>query len=132
MNTDNNVTISGHHIEVTPALEAEIKNMVNKLRHKFEHITTAHITLKVDRVHPHKQNAEAELNLCGKKEPIFAKVSSDNMYDSLKKLREKLDRQIVKHKESLKFHGDHNHEHDHHHNNALNLDNQKNNKKQKE
>jgi len=120
MNTNNNITIYGHHIEISPALEAEINNMVHKLQHKFDHITTAHITLKVDKVHPHMQNAEAELNLCGRKEPIFAKVSSSNMYDSLKKLREKLDRQIVKHKENLKAHGEHNHQHDHHHNNALN------------
>ena len=110
----NNLTISGHHMEVTPALELNVKNMVHKLQHKFDHITNVHVTLKVDSVHPHLQQAEAEVCLCGRKEPIFAKASSTDMYDSLHKLRDKLDRQIVKHKAILKMNGDHNHNHEHH------------------
>ncbi len=111
----NNVTISGHHVEVTPALEKTINDMLHKLQHKFDHITTVHVTLKIDSIHPHLQQAEAELYLCGKKEPLFAKATSADMYDSLHKLRDKLDRQIVKHKEVLKMHGDHNHNHSHDH-----------------
>lgn len=109
----NNITISGHHIEVTPALESNIKNMINKLQCKFNHITSVHVTLKIDSTHPQLQQAEAEVCLCGKKEPIFAKASSADMYDSLHKLKDKLDRQITKHKEILKDHGDHNHDHNH-------------------
>ncbi len=123
MNTNNTITISGHHVEITPALESKVKNIIHKLQHKFDHITTVHVTLKIDSsTHPHMQQAEAELNLCGKKEPIFARASSEDMYDSLQKLRDKLDRQIVKHKETLKTHGEHNHPHSHHNHDETELD----------
>jgi putative sigma-54 modulation protein len=126
-NNNINITISGHHIEVTPALEAEINNMIHKLQHKFNHITKAHVLLKIDNSsHLPAQLAEAELHLSHKKEPIFAKVSSDNMYDSLNALSDKLSRQITKHKESLSRHVPHDN-HDHHH--IKDLKDLKNNKK---
>lgn len=120
LNNTNNIKISGHHVEVTEALENNIKNMISKLQHKFDHITSVHVLLKIDSsVHPDLQQAEAEVSLSGKKEPIFAKASSIDMYEALHKLKDKLDRQIVKHKEILKTHGDHNQ----HHNNHLFNDN---------
>lgn len=102
MNTNHsNFTIYGHHIEVTPALEDNIKNIANKLTHKFQDlITDFRFTIKIDStVHPHLQEAEAEVSLRGKKEKVFAKASSVDMYDSLHVLKGKLERQILKHKE---------------------------------
>lgn len=110
-NNINNIQISGHHIEITEGLENNIKNMINKLQHKFQHITYTHIILKIDSsVHPHLQQAEAELSLSGKKELIFAKASSIDMYDAIHKLKDKLEKQILKHKEiHVNHHGRHNH-----------------------
>jgi putative sigma-54 modulation protein len=123
-NNTNNIKISGHHVEVTEALENHIKNMISKLQHKFVHITHVHVILKIDSsIHPHLQQAEAEVSLSGKKEPIFAKASSIDMYEALHQLKDKLDRQIVKHKEILKPHGDHTHHHNDHLHNDSDTDN---------
>lgn len=120
----NNIKISGHHVEVTEALENYIKNMISKLQHKFYHITHVHVILKIDSsIHPYLQQAEAEVSLSGKQEPIFAKASSIDMYEALHQLKDKLNRQIVKHKEILKPHGNHNHHHNDHLYNDSNTDN---------
>lgn len=102
MNTSkNNVTIHGHHIEVTPALESNIHNMVIKLHDKFPQIIThINVILKIDSsTKPHSQSAEAELSIKGKKEQVFAKVITLDMYESIHKLKDKLEKQILKHKE---------------------------------
>lgn len=112
----NNTTISGHHIEITPAIESTVNTMIEKLKHKFDHIITVHVTLKIDPAHPHLQHAEAKLTLQGKKEPIFAQASSDDMYKSIHLLKDKLDHQIIKHKEIIKNHGKHANHHGNHDN----------------
>ena len=111
--TNKNITISGHHITVTPALEAKINTMIDKLQKKFDHITTVHVMLKVEGAHTPIQLAEAEVFLSSQREPLFAKASSPDMYESIKKLSEKLSRQIIDHKEKLQKHGDPNHNHAH-------------------
>lgn len=125
MSTTNNITISGHHIDITPALEKEINHIVEQLQHKCDSLTNVHVTLKIDTsttTHKQRQKAEAKCHLFGK--DIFAEVSSDDMYDALKKLKSKLERQIIKHKETIKCHVEHNHQHEHHHNNAFKSDEQ--------
>jgi putative sigma-54 modulation protein len=114
MNTNSTVTISGHRINITPALQENIENMAQKLQSKCDNITNIHIILKIDAVHPHLQRAEAEVGLSGKKEAIFAKASSEDMYKSLHQLKNKLNKQIVKHKEKKRVDGNHNHSHTHH------------------
>lgn len=116
----NNIKISGHHIEITEALETYIKNIVTKLHQKFNHITNIHVILKIDSsVHPHLQQAEAELSLSGKQELVFAKANSIDMYNALHQLKNKLERQIVKHKEIQANH----HHHNNNHNNNQNSSN---------
>lgn len=120
MSTSNKVTISGHHIEITPALEEKINHMATQLSHKCSNITNIHVTLKIDTkttTHKQRQTAEASCHVLGK--DIFAKVSSDDMYNSINKLRDKLDQQLVKHKEASKDHNEYKDKYDHHHNNAL-------------
>jgi putative sigma-54 modulation protein len=109
--TNKKITISGHHVTVTPALETKITNMITKLQKKFDHITTVHVMLKVEGAHTPTQLAEAEVFLSSQREPLFAKANSGDMYESIKKLSDKLDRQIVDHKEKLQQHGDPNHNH---------------------
>lgn len=120
MSRSKKVTISGHHVEITPTLEEKINHMVEQLNHKCSSITNMHVTLKIDTkttTHKQRQIAEASCHVLGK--DIFAQVSSDDMYDSINKLKDKLDRQLVKHKEAIKVHNEYNNKYDHHHNNAL-------------
>lgn len=114
MNTNNNFTISGHHVEITPTLEEKIQSIIAKLTHKFDHVTSIHVTLKIEGNRGLTQKAEAELKLCGGKQPIFAEATSIDMYQSLDELEQKLNKLIVKHKELLKTHGEQHNHHRHH------------------
>ena len=96
------LNISGHHVEVTPALKEYVTEKIYRLQRHFNHITQVNITLSVE--NKIDQKAEANVNLSGGK--IFADHSSDNMYASIDKLIDKLDRQVKKHKEKLQNHND--------------------------
>lgn len=96
------LNISGHHVEVTPALKQYVTEKLDRLQRHFNHITQINITLSVE--NKINQKAEANVNLSGGK--IFADHSSEDMYASIDKLVDKLDRQVKKHKEKIQSHGD--------------------------
>ena len=97
------VNISGHHIELTDALKDYVNEKTVRLERHFNNITNVHVTLTKDNYH-HK--AEATLNIAGQKSPIVAHFDSKDMYESIDKMIDKLDRQVIRHKEKLKDHGD--------------------------
>lgn len=92
-------TISGLHIEVTPALEAYAEDKLSKILKIFaKRITTIHVVLSVDK---YMQTAEAEVKIAGDQNSIFAKVTSDDMYKSIDQLEKKLLTQVKKYHDKL-------------------------------
>lgn len=91
--------LTGRHVEITDAIRQFVDTKFSKLERHFDHITGAHVILSVD---SHKQQAEATLNIAGN--DIFAKSEDENMYAAIDALIDKLDRQLIKHKEKLKDH----------------------------
>lgn len=91
--------LTGRHVEITDAIRQFVDTKFSKLERHFDHITAVHVILSVD---SHKQQAEATLQLAGN--DIFAKSDDDNMYAAIDALIDKLDRQLIKHKEKLKNH----------------------------
>lgn len=96
------INISGHHVEITPALRDYVNQKLEKIHKKFSNITSIQVTLTVDS--KFQQKAEAQINLA--KAELFARSESENMYAAIDILVDKLDRQVVKHKEKLNGHGD--------------------------
>jgi putative sigma-54 modulation protein len=88
------INISGHHLEITPPLRDYVTNKMNRLERHFDHITTIQVTLTVEKL---RQIAEATVHVSGA--DIFAQAESPDMYSSIDSLIDKLDRQIIKHKE---------------------------------
>ncbi len=99
--------ISGHHVEVTPALKDYVTSKMKKLENHFNHITSIHVVLDVAK--KHQQKAEAEVHLAGGKGKLEAHSTTEDMYASIDALVTKLDRQVIKHKEKLQDHGHGNH-----------------------
>lgn len=91
--------ITGRHVEVTDAIREFVENKFKKLERHFDHITGAHVILSVNN---HEQEAEATLNIAGN--DVFAKSTEENMYAAIDTLIDKLDRQLIKHKEKIKNH----------------------------
>ncbi|GAA3541962.1 ribosome hibernation promoting factor [Zobellella aerophila] len=91
------INLTGHHVEITDALRDYVNSKFTKLERHFDHITNAHVILNVEKL---QQIAEAKLNVSGGE--VFANAQHENMYAAIDGLIDKLDRQIIKHKEKLK------------------------------
>ena len=88
------ITITGHQLEVTEALREYINNKFAKLERHFDKITSIRVTLSVEKV---MQKIDATLLISGGE--IIANAEHDDMYAAIDLLVDKLDRQLIKHKE---------------------------------
>ena len=88
------VNISGHHVEVTEALHDYVVKKLERLESHFDHITNVQVTLSVE-----KKAHKAEATLHTRGADINGTAEHDDMYAAIDSLSDKLDRQLVKHKE---------------------------------
>ncbi len=95
-----NLNITGHHVEVTPALREYVTGKVEKVIRHFDHVTSVHVILSVEKL---VQKAEITLHVKGK--DIFADSSDADLYAAIDLLVDKLDRQVLKYKSKQKDHG---------------------------
>ena len=93
------LTISGHHVDVTPAIRQHVEGKLAPIQRHGDQITAIKVILIVER-HLHK--AEANLHVAGA--DLFASSESDDMYTAIDSLADKLDRQVIKHKEKHRGH----------------------------
>ncbi|WP_049723618.1 ribosome hibernation-promoting factor, HPF/YfiA family [Gilvimarinus polysaccharolyticus] len=93
------VTISGHHVDVTEAIHQHIESKLERLTHHNDLITTINVTVSVEK---QAQKAEANIHVNGK--DIFAEAEADDLYTAIDAMTDKLDRQLIKHKEKLRSH----------------------------
>jgi putative sigma-54 modulation protein len=90
------ITISGHHVELSAALQEYIKNKMQRIVRHFDHVMDIHVVLGTER---QLQKAEANLHVAGAN--LHAESEHDDMYAAIDLLVDKLDRQVRKHKEKL-------------------------------
>lgn len=88
------LNISGHHVDLTEALKEYVGTKMNKLERHFDQISNTQVTLSVVKL---RQTAEATLHVAGGE--IHGKAQHEDMYAAIDQLIDKLDRQILKHKE---------------------------------
>jgi putative sigma-54 modulation protein len=89
-----NLNLTGNHVEITSAMRDYVTSKINKITRHFDHVIDVSVILSVEK---HKQKAEANVHIKGK--DIFVEADDENMYASIDSLIDKLDRQILKHKE---------------------------------
>jgi putative sigma-54 modulation protein len=93
------ITISGHHVEVTEPLREYVMSKIERLQRHSEQITKTEVTLVIEKL---IQKAEATIHVAGA--DIFANAESEDMYAAIDLLSDKLDRQLIKHKEKSRDH----------------------------
>ena len=91
--------VSGHHVDVSPALKSYVKTKFSRLERHFDNATHAHVILTVEKLN---QKAEATLHVSGGN--LFADAVDEDMYAAIDALTDKLDRQLKRHKEKLTDH----------------------------
>jgi putative sigma-54 modulation protein len=89
--------LSGHHIDITPALRNYVETKMARLKRHFDDILHLHVILSVEQ--KLRQKAEATLHVTGTQ--LFADAEHEDMYAAIDALMDKLDRQVLKHKEKL-------------------------------
>ncbi|MDH5447197.1 MAG: ribosome-associated translation inhibitor RaiA [Gammaproteobacteria bacterium] len=93
------LTVSGHHIDLTEAMQSYVENKMERLERHFDQVTNINVILSVEKM---RQKAEATIHIRGN--DLFANAEDENMYAAIDALVDKLDRQIKKHKEKLTDH----------------------------
>ena len=93
------MTISGHHVFITDPIRAYITNKLSKLERHYDQITSLTVMLAVEKL---SQKIEATIHVSGAE--LFAMAEHSDMYAAIDALSDKLDRQLIKHKEKHRGH----------------------------
>ena len=93
------VSVTGHHVEVTDSLRNYVEEKISKLKRHFDNVTDVHVILTVEKL---EQKAEATVQISGAK--LYADDVQEDMYQAIDNMVDKLDRQIIKHKEKITNH----------------------------
>jgi len=89
-----NLNVSGHHLEVTPALRDYVRDKLGRVTRHFDHVIDAHVVLSVDKL---RQKAEVTLHVRGK--DIHCACEEQDLYAAIDLMIDKLDRQVLKYKD---------------------------------
>lgn len=94
------LSLTGHHVEVTPALRLYVEKKLERIARHFDHVIDVHCVLTVEQ--KLRQKAEATLHVSGR--AIYADATDPDMYAAIDALTDKLDRRVKKHKEKRTDH----------------------------
>ena len=94
-----NINITGHHIEITAAIRDYVHSKLDRVIRHYDNVTSTHVILSVD-----KLNQKAEITLHVKGKDIYADSVESDLYAAIDTLVDKIDRQMVKHKEKISTH----------------------------
>ena len=99
-----NLTISGHHLEVTPALRGYVTTKLERISRHFDQVVDIKVLLTVDNLKEKALRQKAECNIHVKGKDLFAESAHEDLYAAVDELVDKLDRQVGKHKARLQDH----------------------------
>jgi len=91
-----NLNVSGHHLEITPALRNYLRAKLARITRHFDQVIDAHVTLTVEKL---LQKAEATLHVPGKE--LHCESRQQDLYAAIDLLADKLDRQVQRYKNRL-------------------------------
>ncbi len=94
-----NLTVTGHHVEVTNSMHNYVVEKLQRLQRHSENLFDIQVILSVEKV---RQKAEATISIAGNK--LYADTTQPDMYAAIDLLMDKLDRQLIRHKEKAKNH----------------------------
>jgi putative sigma-54 modulation protein len=102
-----NFTISGHHLELTPAIREYVQSKLERIKRHFDQVIDISVILTVDKITEKEKRQKAEINLRVKGKDLHAESIAHDLYAAIDALIDKLDRQVIKYKDKMQ-----NHQHD--------------------
>ena len=94
-----NLSICGRHLDITPAIREYVMNKLARVLRHFAHVIDTQVTLFVE---PLRHRAEITMRLSGK--DIHCEAVDENLYAAIDLLADKVDRQVIKHKDKVQNH----------------------------
>jgi putative sigma-54 modulation protein len=94
-----NLNVTGHHLQITPAMRDYVAAKLTRITHHFDSVIDINVILSVDKL---LQKVEASVHVRGR--DIFCESTDADMYAAIDSLVDKLDRTIIKHKEKILQH----------------------------
>ena len=92
-----NLTVTGHHVDVTSSMRNYVTDKMARLQRHSENLFGIHVILTVEKL---RQKAEATIDVAGTR--LYADETREDMYSAIDLLADKLDRQLIRHKEKQK------------------------------
>jgi putative sigma-54 modulation protein len=99
-----NLTISGHHLEVTPAMRSYVASKLDRITRHFDQVVDVKVLLSVEKLKEKERRQRAECNIHVKGSDFFAECANQDLYAAVDELLDKLDRKVVQHKDKIKNH----------------------------
>jgi putative sigma-54 modulation protein len=93
------VHLSGHHVDVTPALGIYVEKKLGRVLRRFHRLTDVHCVLTVEKL---RHKAESTVHLRGS--TIHAAAVDEDMYAAIDALADKLEEQVRRHQERVRDH----------------------------
>lgn len=94
-----NLTVSGHHVAITPAIRHYLEGKLERVTRHFDHVIDVNVILTVEKL---QQKAEVTVHVRGR--DIFVQSDNEDLYAAIDNLVDKLDRSILRHKDRVKAH----------------------------
>ena len=91
-----NLNLTGNHLDITPAIRDYVVAKLDRITRHFDHVIDVQVVMSVAKL---RHKVEANLHARGK--DIHVEAVELDMYAAIDALVDKLDRQVVKHKEKL-------------------------------
>ncbi|MYM72554.1 MULTISPECIES: ribosome hibernation-promoting factor, HPF/YfiA family [Duganella] len=99
-----NLTISGHHLEVTAAIREYVQNKLERVTRHFDQVIDIAVILTVDNLKEKEKRQKAEINLRMSGKTVYVESLSQDLYAAIDTLIDKLDRQVMKYKAKVQGH----------------------------
>ena len=94
-----NLNLTGNHLPITPAIRDYVVAKLGRVTRHFDHVIDVNVVLAVEKLR-HK----VEVNLHARGKDIHVEAVEADMYAAIDALADKLDRQVLRHKERQALH----------------------------
>lgn len=99
-----NLTISGHHLDLTPAIREYVQSKLTRIKRHFDHVIDITVILSVDKLTEKEKRQKAEVNVRVKGKDLHVESIAHDLYAAIDGLIDKLDRQVIKYKDRVQDH----------------------------
>lgn len=99
-----NLRISGHHLEVTSAIENYVNEKFSRLSRHFDQVSEARVLLSIENGKEKEKRQKAECTIHVRGHDFFAETAHTDLYAAIDLLVDKMDHQIAKHKTKIQNH----------------------------